>query len=134
MKIIKFTPEEIEQTKSLADVFSMMSIKINDESDGLYDIHDKNIFGNKLHYENMAMNDKTYQEIYDHLKSLGTKRRNKRGTPLPSGYSLAWANCGPVSCGPRYDEIQKFAKEDIKDYALYLIEPKDEIFMEAPNL
>lgn len=126
-----FTPEDIQQTKSLADVFAVMGISIDSDHPAPYSLKDEKIFGEHGHYANLVLTDKTYREIHDHLAPLGKKWFNRAGQRMPSADALQWSNYGPVSSGPRLKEVADFAGEELRDYTLYIVTPEDSIYRPA---
>lgn len=135
IKRIKIKLDELEKCKNLDDVFAIMGIGVgkHEKDPGLVHLSDKEIFGEKGYYANMAISQETYEAISEHLKPLGEPWYTRRGGRRPSKYALQWMNYSPVSVGPRYEAIEKRVGEIKKD-ELYIILPDDELYEEEPGV
>lgn len=127
MILRRFNLDDIKNLKTLDDAFEMMGIGLKEDSKQDLNIRNKEVFGKRAYYANMIMNDKTYNAIYEQLKSQGKKNR------MPSADALQWTNYSPISNGPRYEEIEKLAG-GISEDILYIITPEDDLYQEDPNL
>ena len=135
MIIYKFDKEKISEVKNLADAFALIGISIDDKHEAPYSVEDKTIFGEQGHYANLFITDKTYLEIYEQLKPLGRKWRNRAGHVMPSSDALQWSNYGPVSSGPLLDHVkEELNGKEMEDYTLYLFTPEDKWYIPSPLL
>lgn len=133
MILRRFNLDDIDKCNTLEDVFEMMGIGMKEDSKQDLNIRNKEVFGNRAYYNNMIMNDATFNRIYEHLKPLGTKRKNKSGNYMPSEAALLWMNYSPVSNGPRFKQVSEIAG-GIPEDILVIITPDDSIYIEDPNL
>ena len=127
MILRRFNLDDIKNCKTLDDAFEMIGIGLREDSKQDLNIRNKEVFGKRAYYANMIMNEKTYNAIYEQLKSQGKKNR------MPSADALQWTNYSPISNGPRYEEVEKRAG-GISEDVLYIITPEDDLYQEDPNL
>lgn len=133
MILRRFNLEDIKKCKTLNDAFEMMGVGIKADSKQDLNINNKEVFGKRAYYANMIIHDKTYNAIYEQLKSQGKKWYNKHGDKMPSPDALQWTNYSPISNGPRYEEVEK-RMGGISEDVLYIITPDDDLYQEDPTV
>lgn len=128
MIVKRFKLDDLKDIAEAGDFYKALGF-------GKEEFADKDKFGNKPYYKNFFVHPETSEAIKDILDSnvgvvadeLGSKTRAR------IAQHLDWFNFAPVSNGPRYDEMVEACGRIIHN-ALYILEPTDLIFEEAPDV
>lgn len=132
MLLLKFNLEDIDKCTNVTDVFRAMGIGIYEDDPQDLKFTNKEVFGDKANYQNIFINDKTSNYIYDLMNKYGDRISNRFGSKLPSSQAIAWSSFAPTSSGPRYDKIAEAAGE-INESVLYIVTPDDPLYIkDAP--
>lgn len=127
MILRRFNLDEIDNCKTVGDVFRMMGVAVGKDDPQDLKITDESVFGKKAYYANMVMNDNTYQKIYAHLNKVNDKAGNRFATE-----AFQWMNYSPLSSGPKYDKIKEETGAVSED-VLYIITPEDSLYEPEPT-
>lgn len=112
MIVKRFKLEDLQHISSASELYEALDVDWNDEE----------LVGKKGYYKNFIIHPDTDQELVDILD----RNSSKKG-------QMDWLAFAPVSDGPRYDEVVEACGRVIRN-ALYIVQPTDIIYEEAPDV
>lgn len=121
MIVKRFSLDDVKNVKSMGEFYEVMGY-------GKDEFASEEVFGKKPYYNNFFLHPETSDKIYKIIK-----QNNSDNSAAQLAASMDWLDFSPVSSGPRYDELVEGCGRVIRN-ALYIIQPADDMYKEAPDV